>query len=194
MGGSKAFEQGFNDTIVKIAGDIEKNNRYAPLSSLVYGLLGAGAGALIDRKKRKRGALLGGLLGALAGVPVDLQEFNSSRWMSKEFGRSHGRTAEYRRRRAENKNNLTADERLFRSKIKSPMDIAGMLGPHPKSRDTRTRESDAEIRRLKEEAANGSVYANSALKGMEDKIMEDVLYELKELSHDKKRPNSILIR
>ena len=40
------------------------------LSALAGGALGAGAGALIDKKNRGRGALIGGILGSLVGVAI----------------------------------------------------------------------------------------------------------------------------
>ena len=61
---TEAFRQGYNDTLIKVA------TLSYPLGALLLGGLGAGAGALIDRKKRLRGALIGALLGAAGGVAL----------------------------------------------------------------------------------------------------------------------------
>jgi LysM repeat protein len=66
------FERGFADQMQKIAGG------YSPLGALALGGLGAAAGALADRKKRRRGALIGGILGALGGTAIDLHDYLSS--------------------------------------------------------------------------------------------------------------------
>jgi LysM repeat protein len=66
------FEQGFVDQMRKIAGG------YSPLGALALGGLGAAAGALADRKKRRRGALIGGILGALGGTAIDLHDYSAN--------------------------------------------------------------------------------------------------------------------
>lgn len=67
-----SFEQGFTDMMRKIA------SGYSPLGALALGGLGAAAGALADRKKRRRGALIGGILGALGGTAIDLHDHLSN--------------------------------------------------------------------------------------------------------------------
>lgn len=62
------FERGFIEQMQKIAGG------YSPLGTLALGGLGAAAGAIADRKKRRRGALIGGILGALGGTAIDLRD------------------------------------------------------------------------------------------------------------------------
>lgn len=67
------FEKGFKDLMQKVA--VQHTGKYSPVGALTYGGLGALIGALIDRKKRRRGALIGGLLGALGGTATDLESF-----------------------------------------------------------------------------------------------------------------------
>ena len=71
------FEKGFKDLMQKVA--VQRHGKYSPVGALTYGGLGALIGALIDRKKRRRGALVGGLLGALGGTAVDLESFSADR-------------------------------------------------------------------------------------------------------------------
>lgn len=84
------FERGFADQMQKIAGG------YSPLGALALGGLGAAAGALADRKKRRRGALIGGILGALGGTAIDLHGYmaNSSERNTQRLTSLTGSTAD----------------------------------------------------------------------------------------------------
>lgn len=90
---TKAFKQGFYDGLQKIAAP--KFERYSPIGAITYGGIGALIGALIDRKKRRRGALIGGLLGALGGTATDVGSFLVDRTARKvDAKRSGARAAE----------------------------------------------------------------------------------------------------
>lgn len=90
---TKAFQQGFYDGMQKLAA--HKFERYSPIGALTYGGLGALIGALVDRKKRRRGALIGGLLGALGGTATDVESFLTDRTAAKgDTRRSGARAAE----------------------------------------------------------------------------------------------------
>lgn len=90
---TKAFKHGFYDGMQKIAAP--KFERYSPIGALTYGGLGALIGALVDRKKRRRGALLGGLLGALGGTATDIGSFLTDRTAATgDAKRSGARAAE----------------------------------------------------------------------------------------------------
>ena len=62
---TSAFRQGLMDGLEKLAYS-------TPVTSIVGALAGAGAGALIDKKKRLRGALIGALLGTAGGAAKDI--------------------------------------------------------------------------------------------------------------------------
>ena len=76
---TESYKQGFNYVLRKFAADSLGHGKYSPIGALLYGGLGAGIGALVDRKKRKRGALIGALLGALGGTATDVQAFVADR-------------------------------------------------------------------------------------------------------------------
>ena len=62
---TSAFRQGLMD-------GLKKSAYSTPVTSIVGALAGAGAGALIDKKKRLRGALIGALLGTAGGAAKDI--------------------------------------------------------------------------------------------------------------------------
>lgn len=76
------FERGFADQMRKIAGG------YSPLGALALGGLGAAAGALVDSKKRRRGALIGGLIGALGGTAMDVSNYRGQRQVAEDEAKS----------------------------------------------------------------------------------------------------------